>query len=179
MSTLATKILAGLTMLGTLLFLTGWTGWNADAAQEAIPCSSSSFTKALHKEYLAFVDAKVKLENWQSADYFARKAVAAASGNPTLPEDPSVWDASTKDMDELIAARDKLLALFAKNVRTNTPELAAVAQVKYDCWLEGKAQLYGFFHTLADRYPEKTESCRCDFYNTLTEIEKATNHPTP
>lgn len=180
---LTRKIAVGLWTLGAVILLSGCTGWNVDAAKDACP-TGSPFTKALHKEYVAFVDSKVKLENWESADYFARKALAAACGTVVLPEDPAAWNVPACDLPELIAARARLLALLDANARTTVPDLAAVAQVKYDCWVEGKGQICNpcqlhcpCLITTDDRYPCKTEACRCDFFATIEKIEQALKKP--
>jgi OOP family OmpA-OmpF porin len=67
---------------------------------------------------------------------FASKAAAAAAGNTAAPEDPATREIQNAPArTELITERQRLLRLLTDG-RTRAPFEAAIAQARYDCWVE-------------------------------------------
>lgn len=120
----------------------------------------TAFTQALHREYreLALYEADTQFD-WVDADKWAEKGLMAAAGRVPAPEHSRNWQRSTADMDP---ARERMMALFAANATERFPDLAARAQVRYDCWLEEQDEAW---------QTERIESCRDDFLRALAMIE--------
>ena len=101
----------------------------------------------------------------KDTETYARRSLAAAQGKPTLPDDPklrSTWLSSSEE-SELAQARQRLVTQLDRNNRTSRPEVAARAQVMYDCWVEQQAE--GF-------QPDDIKACKDGFMTALAELEK-------
>jgi OmpA-OmpF porin, OOP family len=93
----------------------------------------SAFTRALTEEYRTFVAHEVDPDyDWTGANYYADKGLAAAGGEVVLPDE--VTDV-TVHADALVEARGRLMAALNGGARESNPEIAAEAQVAFDCWL--------------------------------------------
>lgn len=98
---------------------------------------TSDFGKALKAEYLAY--AQREADEWYDffdADFFAKKAGRVSGDTIVLPEDPANWRFSDEEIAQKRAVRDELLALLDDGKRDAMPATAAVAQARYDCWIE-------------------------------------------
>ncbi|MFK7839987.1 MAG: OmpA family protein [Bdellovibrionales bacterium] len=137
------KTVKKFTILAGLLAITSTTGCTAfnsfsevDALNEA-QAVGSPFTQVLANEYRNFSNTELKdMFDYPDALHFARKGLAAASGDTVLPEPVSDWNLSEAHLQELGAARGRLILAFDLGAREISPELAAVAQAKFDCWIE-------------------------------------------
>ncbi|MFQ5955047.1 MAG: OmpA family protein [Kiloniellales bacterium] len=119
------------------------------------------FTQALHKEYLELANHEADVEyDWVDADEWAEKGLMAAAGQAPEPELPQNWQRSTPGM---APTRDRLMAVFAKNATEKFPDLAARAQVQYDCWLEEQDEAW---------QTDRIEACRDAFLAALEELEE-------
>jgi len=97
----------------------------------------SPFTQALAAEYRDFANSELNREyDYPDALHFARKGLAAAAGETVLPEPISDWNLLPEHMNELSTARGRLLVAFDQGAREVAPREAAVAQVRFDCWIE-------------------------------------------
>jgi OOP family OmpA-OmpF porin len=106
-------------------------------SRKAQPGAGTAFTRALADEYslLATFDAQSQ-HNFDNANHFAHKAQAAADGRIVPPEELIHWHIPAEQAEALGAARASLLSWLAGGARDTTPEEAARAQVRFDCWLE-------------------------------------------
>lgn len=156
--------IAGAVTAGALLLAGCATGSHVDQLRDT-QGMGSPFTNALTNEYreLAVFEAD-EMFDFDSADYFARKGLAAAEGEVVLPEQPSDWDVDESDMGDLNGGRAELLSLLDANARTSEPTLAARAQGRYDCWVEQSEEGHQFDHIAA---------CRDTFQAALAELEAA------
>jgi OOP family OmpA-OmpF porin len=101
----------------------------------------SPFTKALTVEYRAYAnDKSKKFMDHADALHFARKGMASASGVVVMPEVLDDWDLSDKNLIDLSAARAALIDALENGGREVASEKAAVAQAKFDCWVEQQEQ---------------------------------------
>jgi len=103
----------------------------------------TAFTRALHEAYKAEAAEEQKEEFFaEHAEAFATKAVAAGSGQAVLPEElpGSAWGAPLRHLPELTDARAKLVAALDQGAREASPKPAAIAQAKFDCWVEEAAE---------------------------------------
>lgn len=121
---------------GMAFFVSGCvTGWNVDTMKETTP-TGNAFTQALYAEYSKLVDGEVQQEDWKAADFFAIKGTSAANGVEVMPEEPGDWGVPAGDMDQLVDMRAMLVELLDVRGRNDRPEVAAKAQVSYDCMVE-------------------------------------------
>jgi OOP family OmpA-OmpF porin len=129
-----------LLITGAMLALTSCAAYTArvqlDALNKAVP-SGSPFTQRLTVEYrdLANYD-ETELMSYVNAEHFSRKGLKSAKGEIVPPENPSEWHVSPNDIDNLLESRQKLVDLLDNGGREDTPDMAAVAQARFDCWVE-------------------------------------------
>ncbi|MCC9622530.1 OmpA family protein [Thalassospira sp. MA62] len=98
---------------------------------------TTAFGKALKAEYIAY--AQREADEWYDffdADFFAKKADKVAANETILPEDPANWRFDEAEIAQKRAVRDELIALLDDGKREEKPETAAVAQARFDCWVE-------------------------------------------
>lgn len=150
-------------LVATGLALAGCSGWsyspplrglfyseriNTPDVQAIAPSPNASpFNQALTKEYASLADSLMKTDNDPAdSDYFARKGIAAAHGAVVPPENDANWGIATP-VDAPVGyrvllgdARKRLVADLDGGARERQPQLAARAQVLYDCWVEHMEQ---------------------------------------
>jgi OmpA-OmpF porin, OOP family len=133
-------------------------------AQTAQP-RGTAFDNALARGYLAMANSENIYPDYKDTETFARRSLAAAQGKPTLPDEPRLREPWVPDSKagELNQARQRLVAALDRNNRTARPDVAARAQVLYDCWLEQQAE---------NIQPDHISACRDQFMAALAEIEK-------
>jgi OOP family OmpA-OmpF porin len=98
---------------------------------------TTAFGKALKAEYIAY--AQREADEWYDyfdADFFAKKAGKVAEDENLLPEDPANWRFSDEEIAQKRAVRDELIALLDDGKREEKPDTAAIAQARFDCWIE-------------------------------------------
>jgi OOP family OmpA-OmpF porin len=103
--------------------------------------SPSTFTQALAADYLQLGTALHEQQHdFVDTDYFARKGLNAAGGEVVPPENNANWliplEVPNKFRTELATSRERLLKALDGGARDRQPQLAATAQVAYDCWVE-------------------------------------------
>lgn len=129
----------------------------------------SPFTKQLAAEYRAYSNYELKeMYDYADALHFARKGLAAAEGVNVMPEPISDWDLMQNHMIELSEARARLLAAFDRGAREVLPGRSAIAQARFDCWIEQQEENW-----------QTTEiiGCKSDFLALMQEIEAALPFP--
>ncbi len=131
--------------------------------------TGSPFTRALTQEYrdLSAFEAD-EMYDWPDAQHFARKGLLAAEGEVVQPEDLGNWDLPEERVDEMTAARAKLVGLLDAGARDRVPEAAARAQTRLDCWVEQQEENHQADHIAA---------CRDQFFAALAELETAAPAP--
>jgi OOP family OmpA-OmpF porin len=140
------------------------TGANIDSMKGVTP-SGSAFQKALVTQYQDIVRYEAdEMYDWRDADYFAAKGLKAQSGETVMPERLDDWDLPAERVGELSAARGDLVAALDETARRKAPELAALAQGRFDCWVEQQEE---------NRQPDHIAACREAFYDAMSEIETA------
>jgi OOP family OmpA-OmpF porin len=131
--------------------------------------TGSPFTRALTSEYrdLSAFEAD-EMYDWPDAQHFARKGLLAAEGEVVQPEDLGNWDLPEDRVEELTAARAKLVGLLDAGARDRVAEAAARAQARFDCWVEQQEENHQADHISA---------CRDQFFAALAELETAAPAP--
>ncbi|WP_430475111.1 OmpA family protein [Thalassospira lucentensis] len=98
---------------------------------------TTAFGKALKAEYIAY--AQREADEWYDyfdADFFAKKAGKVATDENILPEDPANWRFDAEEIAQKRSVRDELIALLDDGKREEKPDTAAIAQARFDCWVE-------------------------------------------
>lgn len=142
---------------------------NVEQVRELEP-AGPTFNQRLAKEYkdLSLFEAD-EMGDWTDADFFAEKGLRSASGDVPMPTEPARWsieDAAARS--ELEAARVDLVGAL-EGGRDKAPLEAAVAQARYDCWVEQEEEGHQFDHIA---------SCRASYLaamNALRDAMKPTN----
>ena len=131
--------------------------------------TGSPFTRALTSEYrdLSAFEAD-EMYDWPDAQHFARKGLLAAEGEVVQPEDLGNWDLPEDRVEEMTAARAKLVGLLDAGARDRVAEAAARAQARYDCWVEQQEE---------NHQPDHISACRDQFFAALAELETAAPAP--
>jgi OOP family OmpA-OmpF porin len=97
----------------------------------------SPFTQQLAAEYRDLANHEQNIGfDYPDALHFARKGLAAAAGEVVLPEPVSDWNLRPEHIQELSAARAGLIAALDRGGREAMPKDAAIAQSRFDCWIE-------------------------------------------
>jgi OmpA-OmpF porin, OOP family len=111
-------------------------GW----AQAAAGAGGPTFQQSLAKEYSDYSAQLSAWGDWTDSDYFARKSITTATRGETPPEAESNWAIPLEYpfgfRTMLRDARAKLVAALDAGGRQSKPQIAAVAQARYDCWVE-------------------------------------------
>jgi len=84
------------------------------------------------------------------------------------PEDLGNWNLPHNRVDELTAARAKLVGLLDAGARDRVPEAAARAQARFDCWVEQQEE---------NHQPDHISACRDQFFAALAEVQQAAPAP--
>ncbi|NIY74685.1 OmpA family protein [Thalassospira sp. HF15] len=130
---------------------------------------TTDFGKALKAEYLAY--AQREADEWYDyfdADFFAKKAGRVSGDTIVLPEDPANWRFSDEEIAQKRAVRDELLGLLDDGKREAMPTTAAVAQARYDCWVEESEEGW---------QTELITQCWKDFEAAMTELRAVEPEP--
>ena len=99
--------------------------------------TGNAFTQALMLEYRNYVNREIgSYKDYADSLHFARKGLSAARGDMVMPEPVTDWNILPGHASELIAARTRLVNLYARGAREMQPELSAFAQSRFDCWIE-------------------------------------------
>lgn len=132
--------LRGLILTGLTLALAACSGFGShseiDALNEVQPVGSP-FTQHLAAEYRDYANRENnEMFDYPDAIHFARKGLAAAAGDVVMPEPISDWNLTPAHMEELGTARGRLIVAFDLGARDIAPQISAVAQARFDCWIE-------------------------------------------
>ncbi len=147
-------VLSGCTMFDTYS--------EVDALNEA-QAVGSPFTQALAGEYKTFANLQLEeMMDYPDALHFARKGLSAAAGEAVMPEPVSDWNLSEMHIKELAAARGRLVIAYDLGGREIAPATAALAQAKFDCWIEQQEENWKSDEAL---------TCKQEFLTALAELE--------
>ena len=123
------------------------------------------FTAALSREYKAFALYEAdSMYDWPDAAHFGDKAMRSARGVVALPERIADWRLPTAEVGAISAARVRLIAVLDGGARRRSPATAALAQARFDCWLEQQEENWQIDHIA---------HCRDGFGAALAQLEEA------
>lgn len=177
------SILRGVLVGTTLVALSACNSYQGSKEIEALNQAravGSPFTQQLAAEYRDFANAEQNsMFDYADALHFARKGLAAAAGEVVLPEPISDWNLSADDMNTLSVARARLMAVFDAGGREIAPRESAMAQGRFDCWIESQEE--------GNAQKEGALSCQQGFEDVMgaleglvrAPVETAPSMPTP
>ena len=124
------------------------------------------FNDALAQDYIALSNAEALQGDNRDADTYAQRAMAAANGQPTGPDQVELRQPFLKGkyVSELSDARLRLVSALDKTGRTKAPDDAAHAQASYDCWIEQASE---------DLQPADIDACKQAFLDAIARVEAA------
>jgi outer membrane protein OmpA-like peptidoglycan-associated protein len=122
------------------------------------------FNRGLRTGYLDYTDTMTQEYDYSDYWHFAFKAVHSAKGEQVEPDLVESRHLVPGDVEELSAARARLMAALERTGRKKAPAPAARAQTSFDCWLE-KAE--------ENDPPEQIQVCKGEFESSIAEVERA------
>lgn len=139
------KSIRGVSLLAVAtLTLGACTGFKSNSEVEALneaKAVGSPFTQQLAAEYREMANREQNVGfDYPDALHFARKGLAAAAGEVVLPEPVSDWNLKPNHIEELSTARAQLVAALDRGAREASPKNAAIAQSRFDCWIEAQEE---------------------------------------
>lgn len=151
---------------GCLVALSGCTNFKANSEVEALneaKAVGSPFTQFLASEYRDFSNRELnEMFDYPDALHFARKGLATAGGETVLPEPISDWNLLPNHMEELGTARGRLITAFDLGAREVAPKEAAIAQSRFDCWIEQQEENW---------QENDIASCKTQFMDAMNNLE--------
>ncbi len=165
------KILRNVLLMAGMVSLGGCTAFTSFSEVEALneaQAIGSPFTQALADEYRIFSNTQIKeLFDYPDALHFARKGLAAAAGEAVMPEPVSDWNLDEIHIQELNAARGRLIIAYDLGARETLPGATAIAQARFDCWIERQEE----------RWHDGSIGCKSEFLNAMNDVEARLQPP--
>lgn len=165
--------LRGLFLTGLTLTLAACSGFGNHSEIEAlneVQPVGSPFTQHLAAEYRDFSNRENNsMFDYPDAIHFARKGLAAAAGDVVMPEPISDWNLMPRHMEELGTARGRLVTAFDLGARDIAPQLSAVAQARFDCWIEQQEENW---------QDTDISECKNQFMEAMNQLEGMLQKPT-
>lgn len=161
-------ILASFLGLQVLLVLAlggcGGEGRSFDPAEvRALAVNGPGFAATAAREYRELaLEALDTYQDSTAAAHFAGKAMSAAGGIVPAPEDPLERATVIDRSGEIFISYNRLADALEAGAATRTPTAAAIAQVRFECWLERAAGGDG-----------GTDECRNGFHAAIGAVEMA------
>jgi OOP family OmpA-OmpF porin len=140
--------------------------------------TGSAFTQNLSKDYLVLAQTNKSEYNWPVMSLWAHKGLQANNGVAVAPEVVSDWSYAplqlggvngtffvpdSSAVPALNEARGRLVAMLGGSGPNLFPVLAATAQTKFECWLEGTHEAV---------YGDNAVTCRKEFEDAMASIAK-------
>ncbi len=138
--------------------------------------TGTAFMNGLYDGYAALSRERTWATDLLDGEHFNHKARRAARRSSVMPDEIMDRDLLEVDIPDLSAALVRLRTAYDRGGRTIAPELAATAQVSFDCWIEaaeGTNPDVGLRTHSAWRQ-EDVERCRGQFEKAMSELEAVT-----
>lgn len=158
-------LIAAVLTLGACSLSQSYSEVNALNKAEA---TGSPFTQQLTSEYRAYSNYLMRtMKDYADALHFARKGLSAASGENVMPEPVNDWDLTTAEIPPVSDGRARLVAAIDRGARDIIPGKTAVAQARFDCWIEQTEA------SVNDTGKQGALSCQQQFAAAMDEVEAA------
>lgn len=129
-----------------------------------MPVKGDSFQQALHAEYVGLAAIEDDEGDIDNAEYFNNKAKLVAEGKKVGPTGMKERKIPKSVAAELEAARIGLVAVLLGDGPKKAPNNSALAQAKFDCWMEEQEENF---------QPDDIAACRTAFDVALRRAEDA------
>lgn len=126
------------------------------------------FQNALHGEYVSEAKLEIGELHIEAAELWTDKALAAAGGKDVAPEAPASWALPEDTVADLTQAHGRLTGALGRTARTKIPKYAAIAQRKFDCWVEEQSE---------NHQPDDIAACRKGFEDAIDKVEVVLGNP--
>lgn len=156
---------AAILVAGALL--AGCAGMQLQDAKKVTP-SGSTFAQALYKEYMALAQMEFDEGDYGDSDLFATRAMAAAAGKPTTPEELSVRNLPAAHKGALAEARRELMEALTAGAADKVAIAAAKAQAGFECWMQEQEENF---------QPADIAACKKAYMDAMKEVKAAMAPP--
>ncbi len=139
--------------------------------------TGTAFMNALYEGYEALSEERTWATDLLDGEHFNHKARRAARRSSVMPDEIMDRELIEADIPDLSTALVRLRTAYDRGGRTIAPELAATAQVSFDCWIEaaeGANPATGLMSHSAWRQ-EDVERCRGRFEKAMSDLEAVTH----
>ena len=164
------KILGAMTAITALAACSGVTSiGDVEKLNAAVP-TGSEFSRSLAAEYRELANfEQFEMYDYIDADYHAKKGLSAAAGNVPTPTEISERNIDDAHIGELTDARAKLISVLGLGAADRFPTETAIAQTRFDCWIEQQEEGFQFDHIRA---------CKEEFWAAINALDaKLTEKP--
>ncbi|MFT5181627.1 MAG: OOP family OmpA-OmpF porin [Alphaproteobacteria bacterium] len=120
---------------GAMVALAGCAG-NGLSQAEKVTAQGTEFSKALSTGYLRLARAEQAEFDYADADYFAARAITSANADSVPLPEVTARDLPQEEQIYVLGLRNELVEVFDAGARARTPQLAAAAQIAYECWIQ-------------------------------------------
>ncbi|MBL6953154.1 MAG: OmpA family protein [Alphaproteobacteria bacterium] len=152
-----------ITFIAAVVLTACTSGMQLEKAKMAGP-GGSPFNFNLYGGYIGLSQMEFDEADYEDSDVFADRAMKASKGGKVKPEGFKKRKIPASKMTELRRARGKLMIALAQGGRENYPNLAAKAQVQFDCWMQEQEE---------NLQPKDIAACRSGFMSTMAKLHKA------
>lgn len=122
--------------VGAMLALTACAGQQLGNARN-VKADSTSFGNALSAGYLRLAQDEYSEGDYADSDYFALRSIAAGtSGTSVALPEANARNIPEGDKAAVAKLHGELNAVLNAGAREKAPQLAATAQVAYECWTQ-------------------------------------------
>jgi outer membrane protein OmpA-like peptidoglycan-associated protein len=142
--------------------LAGCSGMELQKAESMSP-QGTSYDRSLYDGYLALSEGEYKEADYEDSDSFAMKAMEAGSGKSVQPDMIASRDLPADKVDELTAARLRLMTAKSAGAAETKPMEAAEAQLAFDCWMQEQEENF---------QPDDIAACKDNFMMAMTKLEE-------
>ncbi len=146
-----------------------------DTSGIGLDTSGTVFMNGLYEGYEALSQERTRATDPLDGEHFNHKARRAARRSSVMPDEIMDRELIEADIPDLSAALVRLRTAYDRGGRTIAPELAATAQVSFDCWIEaaeGTNPDIGLRTHSAWRQKD-VERCRGQFEKAMSDLEAA------
>ena len=128
------------------------------------------FNALLYAGYVQISANEIAEYDYRDSDKFAVRAAAAAAGVDVVPTALEERYLPADKQEELSKARARLVAMLERDGRGKAPQVAARAQISFECWMQEQEE---------GHQPDDIAACRNAFYNSVVAAEVALRPPVP
>lgn len=129
----------------------------------------NAFQNALYADYRKLTHLEASQTDFVDANRYGAKALMSAAGKEVQPDDLSMRKLNAQETAMFGAAHGRLITVFGRGATDRFPKESAMAQTRYDCWVEQQEE---------NIQPEHIAACRRGFERTIAKLEESTK-PAP